>query len=104
MYVFRIRKNNTKSRAESTLVDASAQATIQKLSANEASTTKLTQTVHSLITKLTRRLKLKVINVTTGQLKVRSLLRLAGAMEEHQAVLFVHDEDETSVVNVAIVD
>ena len=53
---------------------------------------------------LTGRLELKVVNVTAGKLKVRSLLGLAGAVEEHQAVRLVDDEDESPVVDAAIVD
>ena len=53
---------------------------------------------------LTGRLELKVVDVPPGQLKVRSLLGLAGAVEEYQAVRLVDDEDESPVVDAAIVD
>ena len=53
---------------------------------------------------LTGRLELKVVDVPPGKLKVRSLLGLAGAVEEHQAVRLVDDKDESPVVDVAIVD
>ena len=39
-----------------------------------------------------------------GQLVVRSLLLLAGAMEEEESVRLVHDEDESTVVDGAVVD
>ena len=49
-------------------------------------------------------LELKVVDVSPGQLKVRPLLLLAGAVQQHQAAALVNDEDESAVVDVAIVD
>ena len=94
-----IHSNNTKKVGPK--VDASAQVPVQ----TPSQTKRAHNTIcNQPICQLTSRLKLKVVNVPPGQLKVRSLLRLAGAMEEQEAVLLVDDEDESTVVDAAIVD